>query len=150
MEVNAEDHLRGMAFHEAGHAVVAWLLNLRVESVCIREIGAGNSETKTDPPDHLPLMDQLATLAAGLEAGRAFNCPLHEHAGDRDRLIAITLVLEHHEGLASDEIQSHLAAGHARARELLSEHRERVIRVAEHLRDVRQVDAVEFLGLMSA
>ncbi len=150
MEIHADDYLWGMAFHEAGHAVVAWSLNLRVESICIREIGAGNSETKTDPPDHLPLMDQLATLAAGLEAGQAFNRPLPEHAGDRDRLMAITLVLEHHEGLASDEIQSHLAAGHARARELLLEHRERVIRVAEHLRDVRQVDAVEFLGLMSA
>ena len=73
-----------------------------------------------------------------------------EDAGDRDRLTAITLVLEHHEGLASDEIQSHLAAGHARARELLLEYREKVIRVAEHLRDVRQVDAAEFLGLMSA
>jgi len=150
MEFHADDYLWGMAFHEAGHAVVAWSLNLRVESIYIREIGAGNSETKTVPPDHLPLMDQLATLAAGLEAGQAFNCPLHEDAGDRDRLTAITLVLEHHEGLASDEIQSHLAAGHARARELLSEHQERVIRLAEHLCDVRQVDAAEFLGLMSA
>jgi hypothetical protein len=43
--------------------------------------------------------------------------------GDRDRLMAATLVLEHHEGLASDEIQSHLAAGHARVRELLLDHR---------------------------
>jgi ATP-dependent Zn protease len=150
MEVNADDYLRGMAFHEAGHAVVAWLLNLRVESVCIRELGAGNSETKTDPPDHLPLMHQLATLAAGLEAGGAFNCPLPEQAGYRDRLMAITLVQEHHEGLAWEEIQSHLATAHARARELLLEHRDRVIRVAEHLRDVRQVDAAEFLGLMGA
>ena len=149
MEIHADDYLWGMAFHEAGHAVVAWSLNLRVKSIYIREIGAGNSETKTDPPDHLPLMDQLATLAAGLEAGQAFNCPLPEDAGDRDRLTAITLVLEHHEGLASDEIQLHLAAGHARARELLLEYREKIIRVAEHLRDVRQVDAAEFLGLMS-
>jgi len=148
MEIRADDYLRAMAFHEAGHAVVAWLLNLRVESICICEIGAGNSQTKTDPPDHLPLMHQLATLAAGLEAERAFNCPLHEHAGDRDRLMAATLVLEHHEGLASDEIQSHLAAAHARARELLLEHRDRVIRVAEHLRDVRYIDAAEFLGLI--
>jgi ATP-dependent Zn protease len=150
IEIHADDYLRGMAFHEAGHAVVAWLLNLRVESIYIREIGAGNSETKTAPPNHLTLMHQLATLAAGLEAGWAFNCPLPEQAGYRDRLMAITLVLEHYEGLAWDEIQSHLAAGHARARELLLEHSDRVIRVAEHLRDVRQVDAAEFLGLMSA
>ncbi len=150
MEIRADDYLRAMAFHEAGHAVVAWSLNLRVESIHISEIGAGNSATKTFPPDHLPLQDQLTTLAAGLEAEWAFNWPLHEHAGDRDRLMAIALIREHHEDLASDEIQSYLAAGHARARELLLEHRDRVIRIAERLLDVRQIDEAEFLGLMSA
>jgi hypothetical protein len=50
-------------------------LNLRVETIYIREIGAGNSGTKTAPPDHLPLMDQLATLAAGVEAEREFKSP---------------------------------------------------------------------------
>ena len=79
--------------------MVAWSLNLRVESIHIREIGAGNSATKTYPPDHLPLQDQLTTLAAGLEAEWAFNWHLHEHAGDRDRLMAIALIREHHEGL---------------------------------------------------
>ena len=148
MKIHADDYLRGMAFHEAGHAVVAWLLNLRVESICICEIGAGNSQTITDPPDHLPLMHQLATLAAGLEAGWVFNCPLPEQAGYRDRLMAITLVREHHKRLAWNKIQSHLATGHAHARELLLEHRNRVIRVAEHLRDVRYIDAAEFLGLI--
>jgi ATP-dependent Zn protease len=150
MEISADDYLRGLAFHEAGHAVVAWSLNLRVDTIFIREIGAGNSGTKTAPPDHLPLMDQLATLAAGVEAEREFKSPLPEHAADRDRLTAINLILAHHEGLAADEIQLHLAAGHARARELLVEHRERVIRVAEHLRDVRQVHAAEFTRLMTA
>jgi ATP-dependent Zn protease len=150
MELQANDYLRGMAFHEAGHAVVAWSVNLRVESICICEIGAGNSQTKTGPPGHLPLMHQLATLAAGLEAGWAFNCPLPEQAAYRDCLMAITLVREHHEGLAWDEIQSHLATGHAHARELLLEQRDRVIRVAEHLREVRHIAAAEFLTLMSA
>ena len=64
--------------------------------------------------------------------------------------MAIALIREHHEDLASDEIQSYLAAGHARARELLLEHRDRVIRIAERLLDVRQIDEAEFLGLMSA
>ncbi len=150
MEIHADDYLRGMAFHEAGHAVVAWSLNLRVESIYIREIDAGDSATNTEPPDHLCLMDQLATLAAGVEAERAFKSPLPEHAGARDRLMAINLILEHHEGLASDEMQLHLAAGHARARELLLEHRDRVIRVAEHLREAKQADAAKFLHLMGA
>jgi len=87
MEICADDYLRGLAFHEAGHAVVAWSLNLRVETIYIREIGAGNSGTKTDKPDHLPLTDQLATLAAGVEAEREFKSPLPETAGDRDRLM---------------------------------------------------------------
>ena len=150
MEIYPDDYLRGLAFHEAGHAVVAWSLNLRVETIYIREIGAGSSGTKTAQPDHLPLIDQLATLAAGVEAEREFKSPLPEHAGDRDRLMAIILIRAHHEGLASDEIQSHLAAGRALARELLVEHSERVIRVAEHLRDVRQVHAAEFIRLMTA
>jgi hypothetical protein len=64
-------------------------LDLRVESIRISEIGAGNSATKTFPPNHLSLMDQLTTLAAGLEGEWAFDCPLREHAGDRDRLMAI-------------------------------------------------------------
>jgi ATP-dependent Zn protease len=150
MEIYPDDYLRGLAFHEAGHAVVAWSLNLRVETIYIREIGAGSSGTKTAPPDHLPLIDQLATLAAGVEAEREFKSPLPENAGDRDRLMAIILIRAHHEGLVSDEIQSHLAAGRALARELLVEHSERVIRVAEQLRDVRQVHAAEFIRLMSA
>jgi ATP-dependent Zn protease len=150
MELHADDYLRGMAYHEAGHAVVAWLLSLRVESIYIREFDAGDSATKTDPPDHLCLIDQLATLAAGVEAERVFKSPLHELAGARDRLMAINLILERHEGLASDEVQLHLAAGHARARKLLLEHRDRVIRVAEHLREAKQADAAEFLRLMGA
>jgi ATP-dependent Zn protease len=44
----------------------------------------------------------------------------------------------------------HLAAGEARARELLLQHRERVIRLTERLLDVRRIDAAEFLALMSA
>lgn len=149
MEIRPDDYLRAMAFHEAGHAVVAWSLNLRVERIQIREIGAGSSATQTHPPDHLSLIDRLATLAAGLEAELAFNCPLYEHAGDRDRPMAIAVLREHHEDLASDEIQSHLAAGQARARELLLEHRERVVQ-SECLLDVRRIDEAEFLALMSA
>ena len=127
MEIRADDYLRAMAFHEAGHAVVAWSLDLPVGRIHIREIGAGNSATETQPPHHLPLMDWFGSSAAGLEDELEFNCPLHEYAADRDRLMAIALIREHHEEPTSDEIQSHLAAGHARARELLLEHRDRVI-----------------------
>ena len=67
MQIRADDYVRAMAFHEAGHAVVAWSLNLRVESIYIREIGAGNSATKTDPPNHLSLIDQWPRSRTGVQ-----------------------------------------------------------------------------------
>ena len=58
------------------------------------------------------------------------------------------LVLRLVTGIELDEVRPHLKAGHARARKLLVEHQDRVIRVAERLREVRQVDACEFLRLV--
>ena len=65
---------------------------LRVDSILLRGVGAGDSETKTDPADHLPLTDQLAVLAAGKEAELIFDSPLPEWMSGRDRAKAIDLV----------------------------------------------------------
>jgi ATP-dependent Zn protease len=146
--IDASSHLRGTACHEAGHAVVARSLKLHVESINLREIGGGDSETKTDHPDHLSLIDQLAVLAAGREAELMFDSPLPEWMSCRDRAKAIDLVLRLIPGIELDEVPTHLAAGHARARELLIEDQDRVVRLAARLREVRQVDAAEFLRLM--
>ncbi len=132
---DAAAYLRGMAFHEAGHAVVAWSLNVCVANIHIREVGAGNGGAQIGCFEHLPLTDQLAALAAGKIA---------------ERVMAINLVLKHHEGASSDEIEYHLTAGHVRARELLAEHQDRVIRLAVRLLEVHEVDAGEFLRLMGA
>lgn len=150
MEMDAAEYLRGMAFHEAGHAVVAWSLNLRVGDIHVRGIGAGNGGAQIGCANHLPLIDQLAALAAGKEAEQVFKSPLPDHAGDGDRVMAINAVLRIFPGSASEQIQPHLTAGHVRAHELLVEHQDRVIRLAECLREARQVGACEFLRLMSA
>jgi hypothetical protein len=146
--MDADSYLRGTAYHEAGHAVAAFALRLCVFSIILRERGAGNSETKTDPADLLPLTDHLAVLAAGKVAERAFKSPLPDHAGDRDSEKALNLILKHHEGASSDDIELHMTAGHVCARALLAEHQDRVIRVAEHLREARRVNAAMFLHLM--
>jgi ATP-dependent Zn protease len=143
------DYLRGVAYHEAGHAVVAFALRLCVVSILLREQGAGNSETKTTPTGHLSMTDQIAVLAAGKAAERAFNSPLPDYHGNGDIEKALNLILQHHDGASSDEIELHMMAGHVRARALLAEHRDLVIRIAKHLREVRQVDAAEFLRLMT-
>jgi ATP-dependent Zn protease len=139
-----------MAFHEAGHAVAAWSLNLLVGDIDICGIGEGNGGAQIGCAAHLVLVDQLAALAAGKEAERVFQSPPPIHAGDGDRVMAINLVLKLHPGIALDEVEMYLTAGHARARELLIEHQNMVTRLAELLVKTRQVVAADFLGLMNA
>ena len=64
------DMARGAAFHETGHAVVAWSLGLEVAHIVI---GIGGDDSKghaniTSDQDHLPLIDRLAVRLAGIEA----------------------------------------------------------------------------------
>jgi len=63
----------GAAYHEAGHAIVASALGLTIERM---EIGINGDDAKgaTDIRDvaGLPLADQLAICAAGIEAQKIF------------------------------------------------------------------------------
>ncbi len=74
---------RAAAFHEAGHAVVAWVLEVPVAAVRIRFMEAKGWHGGTDigPADHLPLIDQIALCLAGLAAEEVFECVNHELAG---------------------------------------------------------------------
>jgi hypothetical protein len=147
--MDAASHRRGTAYHEAGHAVVAWALKLDVLSILVREMGNGNSETRTTSACHLSLTDHLAVLAAGKEAEKVFDRHLPAGVGLCDRLQAINLILKFHAGLSSDEIESHLIEGHANACRLLIANWDRVGRVARRLCDVREIGADEFLQLIN-
>jgi hypothetical protein len=62
--VSEEDRL-GAAFHEAGHAVVAWALGLSVREIEIGVNGddaAGRAEIEDSV--HLPIVDQIAVCLA--------------------------------------------------------------------------------------
>ena len=72
------DFLRGAAFHEAGHVVVARFLGLTVGKIEIGDDGSGN--TKIGSAKHLPLIDQIALCVAGIEAEALFNVPEFKHA----------------------------------------------------------------------
>ena len=72
-----DSDLRATAYHESGHAVVAWSLNLRVHNVSIRADNVRAGETNTDPANHLPIEDQLAILVAGREAAHIFGAQAH-------------------------------------------------------------------------
>ena len=73
---------QGAAYHEAGHAVVASALGLAVGRIEIA-IDGDDAKGGTDIQDDadLPLVDQIAVCAAGVEAQKLFDAPTHEGAG---------------------------------------------------------------------
>ena len=114
-------------------------------SIHVRGIGAGDSETKIDPADHIPLTDKLALCLAGEKAGKLFECPLPPWTARSDREKVLTLLLGLSNGY-EDEEQRVLV--YARAHALLLEHRDRVISLSVRLLEAHEVDAAEFLDLM--
>lgn len=92
-EMTKESH-RGTAYHEAGHAVVAWALGVRVAKVEIGPADRGYpGGTHTYPPEEaLSLRDQLAILLGGKAAEFLFDAPTHGRAWFLDRYYADKLV----------------------------------------------------------
>jgi ATP-dependent Zn protease len=136
--------LRPAAYHEAGHAIVAWALGLTVHKIRVRADDGGGT-TITEGADDLPLIDQATIMVAGREAEEVFDAPSHEwsHAGD------LGMMVELFETTPEPEGEAIRAAADARARELLIAHKPAVIRLAERLLDVHEIDGVEFLRLVS-
>jgi len=133
-----------MAFHEAGHAVVAWALGLPVDDIYVRKIGEGDGGAQIGCADALSFIDRLAVCFAGTQAASVFNAPQPEGMGDKDISMVMNLLsgtCETHGAMLRDQ-------GRARASHLLMEHRDHVTRLAERLIHVHHVDAAEFMHLM--
>ena len=90
MNKKSDDLLRGAAFHEAGHVVVAMNFGLAVGEIEISDDGSGRSQIA--PPDHLPLVDQIALCVADTEAQELFNCHTHVLAAAADYGTVIELL----------------------------------------------------------
>jgi hypothetical protein len=138
---------RGTAFHEAGHAVVAWSLGLGVRAVRISDDDASGAAEIACAD--LSLIEQIALCSAGIAAENAFECPAHEPAGARDRekiyqLLKANEISEEEQGAALR------GEGYNWARECLETHMSEVIGLAERLAQRGRVDAPEFLRLMQA
>jgi ATP-dependent Zn protease len=136
---NMTDSLRGTAFHEAGHAVVAWSLGLLVDSIAI-DCTKGGAQIDADQ-DHLSLTDRLAVRLAGTEAEDFFDAHMHDLAGLRDRDEAERLIGD---AVPDDKVHALIDDGHARARKLIVANENRCRRLAVHLQEHRQVSADEF------
>jgi ATP-dependent Zn protease len=142
--MTGDSDLRATAYHEAGHAVVAWSLGLEVQSINIRADDAGGGADIRNA-DHLQLVDQVAVIVAGSEAEDIFDYRAHELANLGDLGMLVELLEE----MSEEEAALLRSEGHARARDLLIDHKAKVIRLAERLVEVHRIDAPEFLRLMS-
>lgn len=68
----------GAAYHEAGHAVIASALGLsvgRMEIAINGDDAKGAADIEIEGALLLPLVDQLAICAAGMEAQEVFEAP---------------------------------------------------------------------------
>jgi Peptidase M50B-like len=70
-----ERYSRGTAYHEAGHAIVAWSFGLQVGTIHVQADDA-SGDALIGPTDHLTLVEQIAVCAAGYTAENVFD---HRH-----------------------------------------------------------------------
>ena len=126
--------VRGAAFHEAGHIIVAHELGLQVGEIEISDDGSGHAQIS--PADHLPRIDQIALCVAGIQAQSLFNCRTRQLVAAADYAKVIDLV----DDLTEDESLECRNAGYARALEILKYHLADVERLARHLIERRHAD----------
>jgi hypothetical protein len=144
---NVDRYSRGTAYHEAGHAVVAWTLSLSVGTILVREEDAGGG-TEVGSASHLSLIEQIAICAAGHAAEQVFGFEPHDLASFKDH-VKVFQLFEAYEVSEEEQGPALRDEGYNYACTLLECHKINVIAVAERLVETGRVDASEFLSLMS-
>jgi ATP-dependent Zn protease len=130
-----------VAYHEAGHAVVALALGLRVARV---EIFHEDFSGATDiaPADHLSLVDRIAICVAGMNAGEMFNVPAsHQYANSGDHGMVVELL----DYIAEAEGDILRDKGHQRAWDLLEAYASSVVDIAAQLLAQRKIDLTGYV-----
>jgi len=135
-----DDGLRGVAFHEAGHAVVALALGLHVARVEIfHEDCSGGTDVAG--ADRLPLVDRIAICVAGMNANHMFKAPSHELAAFQDHALIYNLISD----IAEAEGDALRDKGHQRAWDLLKAHARSVEHIAAWLLAERKIDLTGYV-----
>jgi hypothetical protein len=142
---STQRYSRSTAYHEAGHAVVAFALGLLVGTIRVRADDAGGT-TEIEPADHLSLIDQIALCLAGTAAEKLFDCRSHDWAFSMDILKIMELIRGH--GMSEETHGPGLrAAAYNWALTHLQKHRSKVAKLADRLVECGRVDPVEFMRL---
>jgi hypothetical protein len=88
---DGDDDFLGVAYHEAGHAVVALAFGLWVARVEIFPEDHSGA-TDVEPADHLPIEDRIALCVGGMNANDMFNAPMHDLATFGDHVLVLKLI----------------------------------------------------------
>ena len=143
----AERYPRGTAYHEAGHAIVAWSFGLQVGTIHVMaDDGSGGAQI--GPTNHLTLVEQIAVCAAGYTAENVFGHPHTNRLAAACDHTRIRKLLEDGGIAEGPEAQTLRLKGANLADEILRAHEAKVIRLAEKLAQNGSVDGIGFLRLM--
>jgi len=134
---------RATAFHEAGHAVVAYCLGLEVRHICINSDDE-SGRTDTLPHNELTMLDQATFILAAVEAQKIWDAGSKHMAAARDYGDFINLTI----GLADEEREEVRLRAIEHAKNFLLTHKAQVEAVAHRLMERGQIDGSEFMRLM--
>jgi hypothetical protein len=134
--MKTNDKLRGAAFHEAGHVIVAREFGLPIGEIAIG-IDGDEAKGRTDigSAHNLPLIDQIALCVAGVVAQSLFDWPTHNLAGAGDYARVVQLV----DGMTDADSLKLRNAAYARARAILERRATEVERLAKQLLKQRRI-----------
>ena len=134
--MKANDKLRGAAFHEAGHVIVAREFGLPIGEIAIG-IDGDEAKGRTDigSAHNLPLIDQIALCVAGVVAQSLFDWPTHNLAGAGDYARVVQLV----DGMTDANSLKLRNAAYARARAILERRATEVEQLAHQLLKQRRI-----------
>lgn len=142
----AQSDRRGAAYHEAGHAVVAWVLGIPIGAIEIAIDGDdAKGSAQIGATDGLEVVDRIAICLAGVEAQHLFAAPTHRHAGVAD----YAMVFNYVEDLDDEASLAIRNAGFQRAHDILDQHSEMVERLAKALTRALKMDAVSVNHVIS-
>jgi ATP-dependent Zn protease len=136
-----ERYPHGTAYHEAGHAVVAWSLGVPVKAISVSaDDASGGAEIGS--AEHLLLMEQVAICSAGMAAAEVFGHSTHELAASCDRKRIMDLIKAH--GVSEEARGPALRyEAYSFARDRLEAHRGKVVTLAELLVQRGRIEAAE-------
>ena len=131
--------VRGAAFHEAGHAVAAAMLDCEIIGIDITAgHAAGGASIKHKCG--LSFVNRIAICIAGIVAQEIFDAPTNENAGGSDNGKIATFL----DGLDPKTDAAIRSAGRESACRLLRQYEGAVNRVAQYLIEHQKMDGITF------